>query len=150
MVFTASISNAFSSLFDNVAPGVSAEVSPSSDALGAGVDNRIVDELSSRKSELGINRLVTDVRATVTVAGGDGKAISTGGAPAIASAFTPPDEALAPDADRIMPGGRARKARARSRSIARLPRRTAWRSNPRPKSLWDKDLPNRWMSPWWL
>ena len=111
MVFTASISNAFSSLFDNVAPGVSAEVSPSSDALGAGVDNRIVDELSSRKSELGINRLVTDVRATVTVAGGDGKAISTGGAPAIASAFTPPDEALAPDADRIMPGGRAPKGK---------------------------------------
>ncbi|GAB05107.1 putative ABC transport system permease protein [Gordonia amarae] len=107
MVFTASISNAFGNLFDNVAPGVSAEVTASSDTVGAGVDNSVVDELSSRKSELGIDKLVTDYGATVTVAGGNGKAISTGGAPSIGSAFIPPDRALSPESTKIEAGGRA-------------------------------------------
>lgn len=111
MVFTASISNAFNSLFDNVAPGVSAEVSPSADSAGEGVEDSVVAELRSRKGELGIDRLVTDYSAMVTVAGADGKAISTGGAPSTGSAFIPADEALAPDATTVLPGGRAPKGK---------------------------------------
>ncbi|MFW0794243.1 FtsX-like permease family protein [Gordonia sp. CPCC 205515] len=105
IVFTSTISKAFNDIFDSAAPGVAVEVTPA-DRQSPGVPQSVVDELTSRKRELGIDRLVTDYSGLVTVANADGKALQTGGAPSVGSAYVPPDQALSPDAGKLLPGGR--------------------------------------------
>lgn len=106
IVFTSSISGAFSSIFDRTALGVAVQVS-AKDAQSSGVPNTVVDKLKSERTQLGIDRIVTGYTGLVTIANSSGKALQTGGAPSIGSAFVPADEALNPDDSKLMSGGRA-------------------------------------------
>ncbi|GAB2637562.1 FtsX-like permease family protein [Gordonia jinhuaensis] len=106
MVFTGTISNAFSSIFDNVALGTAVQISPEK-GQSAGVPDSVLDEVTARRSELGADRIVADYRGTVTLAKANGKALSTGGAPSIGSAFLPPDQRLSDTDSALKPGGRA-------------------------------------------
>lgn len=95
IVFTSTISSAFTSIFDNALPGVAVQVTSAS-STSDGVPNSAVDELTARKRQLGINKIVTDQQGLVTIAGADGKAVQTGGAPSIGSAYIPASEAISP------------------------------------------------------
>ncbi|MFT4044265.1 MAG: FtsX-like permease family protein [Gordonia sp. (in: high G+C Gram-positive bacteria)] len=106
IVFTSTISHAFTAIFDNVAPGVSVQVSPK-EAQSPGVPDSIVDEITSQKSELGIDKIVTNYSGLVTVADSRGRALPTGGAPSLGSVYLSPAQSLAPDTVRLLPGGRA-------------------------------------------
>lgn len=106
IVFTSTISHAFNSIFDNTAPGVSVQVSPANQR-SPGVPTSVVDEITSHKTELGVAKVVTNFSGSVTVADAQGRAIQTGGAPSVASAYTPPSESLDPNAAQLQPGGRA-------------------------------------------
>ncbi|MEJ9076971.1 FtsX-like permease family protein [Gordonia malaquae] len=93
VIFTSTVSNAFNAIFDNVAQGVSVEVTAAeSDAPGVPVE--LVEKLRDSKNELGIDRLVENFGGPVTVADSSGKAIQTGGAPSVASAFIPEGEGI--------------------------------------------------------
>ncbi|MBT0567483.1 FtsX-like permease family protein [Williamsia sp. CHRR-6] len=104
--FTATISEGFNRIFDGVALGVDARVSPS-DRQSTGVDAAVLQQLTARKAELGIAKIVPRYTATVTIAKADGSALQTGGAPSIGSAFTPPADALSSTEDKLTPGSRA-------------------------------------------
>ncbi|MCM3894524.1 MULTISPECIES: ABC transporter permease [Gordonia] len=106
IVFTSTISQAFNSIFDNAAPGVSVEVTPE-DSNSAGVPNSVVEQLTSQKKELGVDKLSTNYTGLVTIADSRGKALQTGGAPSLGSAYIPPNESLSPDDGKLLPGGRA-------------------------------------------
>ncbi|MGV9709366.1 ABC transporter permease [Gordonia sp. NPDC003424] len=105
IVFTTTISKAFNDIFSSAAPGVAVEVTPA-DRQSPGVPQSVVDELTTRKTELGIDRITSDYSGLVTVATADGKALQTGGAPSIGTAYLPPDKALSPDTSKLLPGGR--------------------------------------------
>ncbi|QRY64810.1 ABC transporter permease [Gordonia sp. PDNC005] len=93
VIFTSTVSNAFNAIFDNVAQGVSVEVTAAEpDAPGVPVE--LVQKLRDSKNELGIDRLVENFGGPVTVADSSGKAIQTGGAPSVASAFIPQGEGI--------------------------------------------------------
>ena len=104
IIFTSSISNAFNSIFDNAAQGVAVQVT-SEQSGSAGIPNDVVTELTNRKQELGIDKIVSNQQGLVTIAGSDGKAVQTGGAPSIGTAYVPDSEAISPE--KIFPGGRA-------------------------------------------
>lgn len=106
IVFTSTVSKAFSDIFDHTAPGVAVQISPEN-RQSPGVPKQVVDDLTARRGELGIDRLVTDYSGTVTIAQADGKALQTGGAPSLGSAFIPADQALSPETSKLLPGGRA-------------------------------------------
>ncbi|MGW0035276.1 ABC transporter permease [Gordonia sp. NPDC003376] len=103
IVFTSSISNAFNSIFDNTIPGVAVQVTPERSAA-AGIPDSVVADLSGRKDELGIARIETNQEGSVTLAGADGKAVQTGGAPSVGTAYVPAGQAISPET--ILPGGR--------------------------------------------
>nr|WP_040524351.1 ABC transporter permease [Gordonia effusa] len=105
IVFTSSISGAFSSIFDRTALGVAVQVSPKN-MQSSGVPNAVVDKLTKEKQQLGIDRIVTSYTGLVTIADASGKALQTGGAPSVGSAYVPASEAISPDDSKIMPGGR--------------------------------------------
>ncbi len=107
IVFTSTISKGFTDIFDSAAPGVAVEVTAKGDARAIGVPDEAVDTLKQRRDELGIDRLTTDYTGTVTIAGGDGKALQTGGAPSVGTAYVPPSQSLSPKSSKILPGGRA-------------------------------------------
>ncbi|MGC4933321.1 ABC transporter permease [Gordonia sp. DT30] len=104
MVFTATISNAFNSIFDNTIPGVAVQLTPER-STSDGVPEQVVAQLQDRRQQLGIAKIVTNQSGLVTLAAADGKALQTGGAPSIGTAYTPPEQAISPD--RLKPGGRA-------------------------------------------
>lgn len=106
IVFTSSISGAFSSIFDKTALGVAVQVSPKS-AQSSGVPNTVVDKLTAQRQQLGIDRIVTQYTGLATIADASGHAIQTGGAPSIGSAYVPPSEAISPSDSTILPGGHA-------------------------------------------
>ncbi|MEO9326333.1 ABC transporter permease [Gordonia aurantiaca] len=105
IVFTSSVSKAFNDIFDNAAQGVAVEVTPA-DQQSPGVPIEVVDQLRDQRAQLGIDKIVVNNTGLVTVADSAGKAIQTGGAPSIGSTWIPPQDALAPDESKIMPGGR--------------------------------------------
>ncbi|MFW0783087.1 FtsX-like permease family protein [Gordonia sp. CPCC 206044] len=105
IVFTSTVSKAFNSIFDSAAPGVAVEITPEN-TQSAGVPLTVVDDLTARKSELGIDRIVTNYSGLVTIANSEGKALQTGGAPSVGTAYLPPDAALSPDTNKLVPGGR--------------------------------------------
>lgn len=105
IVFTTTISHAFSTIFDSAAPGVAVEVTPA-DRQSPGVPQSVVDDLTARKAELGVDRMVSNYSGLVTVANADGKALQTGGAPSIGTAYVPPDQALSPQSGKLVAGGR--------------------------------------------
>ncbi|MEP9392064.1 FtsX-like permease family protein [Gordonia sp. VNK1] len=104
IVFTSTISHAFNSIFDSAAPGVSVQVTPES-STSAGVPDSVVTDLENRREELGIGKLVTNQSGLVTLAGADGTAIQSGGAPSVGTAYIPPGQAISPET--LLPGGRA-------------------------------------------
>lgn len=104
IVFTTTISKAFNNIFDNVAAGVAVEITPQN-SQSPGVPQTVVDDLTARRSQLGIDKIVTNYTGLVTIAGADGKALQTGGAPSIGSAFVPADEAISPDVAKFVAGG---------------------------------------------
>ncbi|NED63992.1 ABC transporter permease, partial [Streptomyces sp. SID10244] len=71
-----------------------------------GVPQTVIDDLDARKSELGIDRIVANYSGLVTIANSEGKALQTGGAPSVGTAYLPPDVALSPDTSKLEPGGR--------------------------------------------
>lgn len=93
LIFTATVQTAFDSIFDNVARGVAVEVTPADDN-SPGVPVQVVDQLREHRGELGIDRVQVDYSGPVTIAKADGKALQTGGAPSIGSAYTPPGESI--------------------------------------------------------
>ncbi|NNG96096.1 ABC transporter permease [Gordonia araii] len=114
MIFTSSISHAFTSIFDNTAQGVAVQVAPRNPsemaASGAqaspGVPNAIVDKLRANRDQLGYDRLAVNYNGLVAVATADGKALQTGNAPSVGTTYLPPDRAVALEESRILPGGR--------------------------------------------
>ena len=105
IVFTSTISKAFNDIFDSAAPGVAVEITPDSNQ-SPGVPLTVVDDLTAQKQELGIDKIVANYTGSVTIAGSDGKALQTGGAPSVGTAYLPPDQSLSPDSSKILPGGR--------------------------------------------
>lgn len=105
IVFTSTVSKAFNDIFDSVAPGVSVQITPENNQ-SPGVPQTVIDDLEARKSELGIDRIVPNYSGLVTIANSDGKALQTGGAPSVGTAYLPPDVALSPDTSKLEPGGR--------------------------------------------
>ncbi|WP_161927514.1 ABC transporter permease [Gordonia crocea] len=114
MTFTASISNAFTSIFDKTAQGVAVQVAPRNpaemQAVGAqaspGVPLAVVEKLRANRDRLGFDRLAVNYNGLVAVAAADGKALQTGNAPSIGTTFLPPDRAVAKGENTILPGGR--------------------------------------------
>ncbi|MCK5754853.1 MAG: ABC transporter permease, partial [Mycobacterium sp.] len=105
IVFTSTISKAFNDIFDSAAPGVAVEITPDSNQ-SPGVPLTVVDDLTAQKQELDIDKIVANYTGSVTIAGSDGKALQTGGAPSVGTAYLPPDQSLSPDSSKILPGGR--------------------------------------------
>ncbi|MCR5978226.1 FtsX-like permease family protein [Gordonia jinghuaiqii] len=106
MVFTSSISKAFTDIFDSAAQGVAVQITPG-DPQSPGVPLSVVDRLRAQRAELGIDKLVVNNSGLITVADSDGKAIQTGGAPSVGTTYIPPAEALSPAESEIVPGGRS-------------------------------------------
>ncbi|GAA2061690.1 ABC transporter permease [Williamsia deligens] len=106
IIFTSTISTAFDKIFDGVALGVDARVSPSQSQAN-GLPESVVDTLERDQSQLGIDRLVPRYTAPVTIAKADGTALQSGGAPSIGSAFLPSAQSLSPTESVVEPGGRA-------------------------------------------
>ncbi|MCF8608508.1 ABC transporter permease, partial [Gordonia sp. HY442] len=102
LIFTSTVSSAFNSIFDNAARGVAVEVT-AADSQSPGVPVDVVDQLRKQKDQLGIDRIVENVSGPVTVADSSGKAIQTGGAPSVASAYLPPDQGIG-DSNTIVDG----------------------------------------------
>ena len=102
LIFTATASTAFNSIFDNIGRGVAVNVTP--DDPRSGVPNVVVDELTANKGELGIDRIQPEITGPVTIAQADGGALQTGGAPSEGTAFVPAGEALNPDDFRLTDG----------------------------------------------
>ncbi|MEE4022207.1 FtsX-like permease family protein [Gordonia sp. PKS22-38] len=105
IVFTSTVSKAFNDIFDSAAPGVAVQITPDSNQ-SPGVPLSVMDDLEAQKQELGIDRIVADYSGSVTIANSEGKALQTGGAPSVGTAYLPPDVALSPDTSKILPGGR--------------------------------------------
>ena len=108
MIFTATISSAFDGIFDKVALGVDTQVSPK-DSNSSGVPDSVLTQLQDNKSELGIAKILPTYSGPATIAKEDGKALQTGGAPSIGSAFVPPDQRLS-DTESNLIEGRAPEA----------------------------------------
>ncbi|NLG48200.1 ABC transporter permease [Gordonia sp. (in: high G+C Gram-positive bacteria)] len=92
VIFTSTVSNAFNSIFDNVAKGVAVEINAVGE--GPGVPVVMVDDLRKNQKELGIERLAVDNSGPVTLADASGRAIQSGGAPSIGMSYLPPDQAV--------------------------------------------------------
>jgi len=108
MVFTATISSAFDGIFDKAALGVDTQVSPK-DSNSSGVPDSVLTQLQDNKSELGIAKILPTYSGPATIAKADGKALQTGGAPSIGTAFVPADQRLS-DVESDLIEGRAPEA----------------------------------------
>ncbi|WP_020106273.1 ABC transporter permease [Nocardia sp. 348MFTsu5.1] len=103
MIFTATISSAFDGIFDKVALGVDTQVSPE-DSNSSGVPDSVLTQLENNKTELGIAKILPTYSGPTTIAKENGKALQTGGAPSIGSAFQPPDERLSDTESNLIEG----------------------------------------------
>ncbi|ALG86267.1 ABC transporter permease [Gordonia phthalatica] len=93
VIFTSTVGGAFNSIFDNVAKGVSVEIS-AVEQQSSGIPNAVVDDLTKNKKQLGIDRLSTGNTGSVTLADASGRAIQTGGAPSVGLSYEPADTAV--------------------------------------------------------
>lgn len=114
LVFTSTMSNSFNGIFDKVAIGVDTQISPrttDTNAYGGveslGVPDSVIARIERDKAALGVAKIVPGYQSTMTIAGSDGKAIQTGGAPTMGANWVPKSQALDPDGATILPGGRA-------------------------------------------
>ena len=105
MIFTATVSSAFDGIFDKVALGVDTQVSPK-DSNSSGVPDSVLTQIEDNKSELGVAKVLPQYSGPATIAKADGKALQTGGAPSVGSAFAPPDQRLS-DTESDLIEGRA-------------------------------------------
>ncbi|WP_246833621.1 FtsX-like permease family protein [Williamsia sp. 1138] len=103
MIFTATVSTAFDGIFNNVALGVDTQVTPK-ESNSSGVPDSVLDQLEDNKSELGIAKIMPSYSGPATIAKADGKALQTGGAPSVGSAFQPPDQRLSDTESRLIAG----------------------------------------------
>ncbi|TWP33759.1 FtsX-like permease family protein [Leekyejoonella antrihumi] len=106
MIFTTTVKNSFNGIFDQVAVGVDAQISPK-DSGTLGVPDSLIATIEKDKRGLGVDQVVTTYTAPITIAAADGKALSTGGAPSVGSGYLPPAGSLDPSSTTILPGGRA-------------------------------------------
>ncbi|MFT4085599.1 MAG: ABC transporter permease [Gordonia sp. (in: high G+C Gram-positive bacteria)] len=93
VIFTSSIQSAFDGIFDNVARGVAVEVT-AAEQQSPGVPVTVLHDLQADRRKLGLNKVTVDYTGPVALADSQGKAVQTGGAPSIGSAYTPPDQAI--------------------------------------------------------
>ena len=114
LIFTATMSNSFNSIFDQVAIGVDTQISPKTTATNAyggieslGVPDSVVQRIEHDKGKLGVAKIVPGYQSMMTIAGSDGKALPTGGAPTMGANWVPSSKALDPSGATILPGGRA-------------------------------------------
>jgi putative ABC transport system permease protein len=105
MIFTATVSSAFDGIFDKVALGVDTQISPE-DSNSSGVPDSVLTQIEDNKAELGVAKVMPQYSGPATIAKADGKALQTGGAPSIGSAFQPPDQRLS-DTESDLIEGRA-------------------------------------------
>ncbi|MFT3716641.1 MAG: ABC transporter permease [Gordonia sp. (in: high G+C Gram-positive bacteria)] len=103
VVFTSSVQHSFNSIFDNVAKGVSAEVT-AADPRSPGVPLAVVDQLNAQQGALGVAKTEVNYSGLVTLAKSDGSALQTGGAPSVGSAYVPPDQAVSDSGMKIVAG----------------------------------------------
>ncbi|EGD53350.1 ABC transporter permease [Gordonia neofelifaecis] len=96
VIFTSTVSSAFNSIFDDVAKGVSVEVTAAGQD-SPGVPVAIVDGLKKNEQQLGIERLAALNSGSVTLADSSGRAVQTGGAPSMGLTYLPPDQAVGQD-----------------------------------------------------
>jgi putative ABC transport system permease protein len=89
-VFTDTLKGTFDSIFSTSLKGVDAEVKPVNDR-NAGVPLSLVDQL---RTVPGVRAAEIQVSAPVILIGSNGKAVHTGGAPSIGSAWTPADQQI--------------------------------------------------------
>lgn len=93
VIFTSTVQGSFNAIFDNVARGVAAEVTPA-DQNSPGVPLALADQLRADREKLGIDKLQVDFSGSATVAKADGSGLQTGGAPSIGSTYIPPEDAV--------------------------------------------------------
>jgi putative ABC transport system permease protein len=105
MIFTATVSSAFDGIFDKVALGVDTQISPE-DSNSSGVPDSVLSQIEDNKAELGVAKVMPQYSGPATIAKADGKALQTGGAPSVGSAFQPPDQRLS-DTESDLIEGRA-------------------------------------------
>lgn len=103
MIFTSTVSTAFDGIFNNVALGVDTQVTPK-ESNSSGVPDSVLDQLEDNKTELGIAKIMPSYSGPATIAKADGKALQTGGAPSVGSAFQPPDQRLSDTESRLVAG----------------------------------------------
>lgn len=114
LIFTSTMSNSFNSIFDKVAVGVDTQIKPKTTDTNAyggveslGVPDSVVQQIRRDKDKLGVAQIVPGYQSVMTIAGSNGKALPTGGAPSIGANWVPKDKALDPGSATIVPGGRA-------------------------------------------
>ncbi|MGB3601971.1 MAG: FtsX-like permease family protein [Gordonia sp. (in: high G+C Gram-positive bacteria)] len=93
VIFTSTVSSAFNSIFDNVAKGVSVEVS-AVEENSPGIPIALVNDLRANEAKLGIERLAVVNQGSVTIADASGRALQSGGAPSVGMSYLPPDQAV--------------------------------------------------------
>ncbi|GAA4751686.1 ABC transporter permease [Gordonia alkaliphila] len=93
VIFTSTVQGSFNAIFDNVARGVAAEVTPA-DQNSPGVPLALADRLRADREKLGIDKLQVDFSGSATIAKADGSGLQTGGAPSIGSTYIPPEDAV--------------------------------------------------------
>ncbi|WP_237340916.1 ABC transporter permease [Williamsia soli] len=103
IIFTSTVSTAFDGIFNNVALGVDTQITPK-ESNSSGVPDSVLDQLEDNKSELGIAKIMPSYSGPATIAKADGKALQTGGAPSVGSAFQPPDQRLSDTESRLIAG----------------------------------------------
>lgn len=106
IIFTATISGAFSGLFDKQAVGVGVRISSATEG-GRGVPDSLVAELNANKAELGISKVLARYVGKATIAGVDGLAVPSGQSPSLATNYVAVSEAMNPAEAKILPGGKA-------------------------------------------
>lgn len=103
MIFTATVSSAFDGIFDKVALGVDTQISPE-DSNSSGVPDSVLTQIEDNKAELGVAKVLPQYSGPATIAKADGKALQTGGAPSVGSAFQSPDQRLSDTESNLIDG----------------------------------------------
>ncbi|WP_076476226.1 ABC transporter permease [Williamsia sterculiae] len=108
MIFTSTVSTAFDGIFDKVALGVDTEITPK-EMNSLGVPDDVLQKLQQQSGQVGIAKILPTYSGQLSVADSRGKALQTGGAPSIGSAFETPQQRLS-DTESVLVQGRAPEA----------------------------------------
>ncbi|RNI21057.1 ABC transporter permease [Flexivirga caeni] len=112
LVFTGTMSSAFNGIFDKVAVGVDAQITPRNNGSGGfagrsqtlGIPDSVISQLQQDRQQLHIAKIEPAYTGAVAIAKKDGSALQSGGAPSVGVAWTPPEQAINPHAERIVSG----------------------------------------------